>query len=279
MQALWQDIRYGLRMLAKHLGFTAIAVLTLALGIGANTAIFSLLNQILLRQLPVRDPKELVVLRAPGVRTGHIWSDGDDSESFSYPLYKGLRDNNPVFAGIFGRYAFSASIASRGKTERGSGELVTGNYFEVLGVRPALGRVFSQYGTYLLPMAFAEGSPLHPSYGAGHATVAGACVTILKAWFDESYVIPNPVQATPDGLALVPYSGPPLTVGGELNKLASNVATGRNIAGVHWRSDAVESLKLGEAVAISILQDQKNTYNENFSGFTFTKFDGTQVTV
>ena len=143
----------------------------------------------------------------------------------------------------------------------------------------ALGRVFSQYGTYLLPMAFAEGSPLHPSYGAGHATVAGACVTILKAWFDESYVIPNPVQATPDGLALVPYSGPPLTVGGELNKLASNVATGRNIAGVHWRSDAVESLKLGEAVAISILQDQKNTYNENFSGFTFTKFDGTQVTV
>jgi len=144
MHALWQDVRYGLRMLAKHPGFTAIAVLTLALGIGANTAIFSLLNQILLRQLPVKDPKELVLLRAPGVRTGHIWSDGDDSESFSYPLYKGLRDNNPVFAGIFGRYAFSASIASHGKTERGSGELVTGNYFEVLGVQPALGRVFSQ---------------------------------------------------------------------------------------------------------------------------------------
>jgi len=144
MHALWQDVRYGLRMLAKHPGFTAIAVLTLALGIGANTAIFSLLNQILLRQLPVKDPKELVLLRAPGVRTGHIWSDGDDSEPFSYPLYKGLRDNNPAFAGIFGRYAFSASIASHGKTERGSGELVTGNYFEVLGVRPALGRVFSQ---------------------------------------------------------------------------------------------------------------------------------------
>src|SRR6266850_33070 len=144
MHALWQDVRYGLRMLAKHPGFTAIAVLTLALGIGANTAIFSLLNQILLRQLPVKDPKELVLLRAPGVRTGHIWSDGDDSESFSYPIYKGLRDNNPVFAGIFGRFAFSASIASRGKTERGSGELVTGNYFEVLGVQPALGRVFSQ---------------------------------------------------------------------------------------------------------------------------------------
>src|SRR5467141_1260957 len=144
MHALWQDVRYGLRMLAKNPGFTAIAVLTLALGIGANTAIFSLLNQILLRQLPVKDPGELVLLRAPGLKTGHIWSDGDDSESFSYPLYKELRDNNRVFSGIFGRFEFSASIASHGMTERGSGELVTGNYFEVLGVRPALGRVFSQ---------------------------------------------------------------------------------------------------------------------------------------
>src|SRR6267143_1129181 len=144
MQALWQDTRYGLRMLAKNPGFTAIAVLTLALGIGANTAIFSLLNQILLRQLPVKDPGELVLLRAPGLKTGHIWSDGDDSESFSYPIYKGLRDNNRVFSGVFGRFEFSASIASHGKTERGSGELVTGNYFGVLGVRPALGRVLSQ---------------------------------------------------------------------------------------------------------------------------------------
>src|SRR6266849_2759674 len=144
MHALRQDVRYGLRMLAKHPGFTAIAVLTLALGIGANTAIFSLLNQILLRQLPVKDPKELVLLRAPGVRTGHIWSDGDDSESFSYPIYKGLRDNNPVFAGIFGRFAVSASIASRGKTERGSGELLTGNYCKVLAVRTPLARVFSK---------------------------------------------------------------------------------------------------------------------------------------
>jgi hypothetical protein len=145
-----------------------------------------------------------------------------------------------------------------------------------------LNAVFGQYGTYLLPMAFPEGCPLHPAYGAGHATVAGACVTILKAWFDETYVIPNPVEAAPDGLALQPYTGPDhdrLTVGGELNKLAANIALGRNIAGVHWRSDASESLLLGEAVALSILQDQRNTYNENFGGFTFTKFDGTRVTV
>ena len=143
-----------------------------------------------------------------------------------------------------------------------------------------LGRVFSQYGTYLLPMEFPEGSPLHPAYGAGHATVAGASVTILKALFDGSFVIPNPVMPDPnDPTQLVPYAGPPLTVSGELNKLAGNVAFGRNIAGVHWRSDAVESLKLGESVAIRILQDHRGCYNEAFNGFTFTKFDGTTVTV
>lgn len=141
-------------------------------------------------------------------------------------------------------------------------------------------------GNALLPMAFPEGSPTHPAYGAGHATVAGACVTILKAWFKETPKLVDlgltPMQPTDDGLSLVPYNGldaGDLTVGGELNKLASNVALGRNIAGVHWRSDATESLKLGEQVAIGILRDQKACYNESFNGFTFVKFDGTQVTV
>lgn len=144
-----------------------------------------------------------------------------------------------------------------------------------------LERVHSQFGTYLLPQAYREGAPLHPSYSAGHATVAGACVTILKAVFDETFVIERPVVPTPDGLLLdySAYDGPELTVGGELNKLASNVATGRNIAGVHWRTDAMESLKLGEAIAISVLRDQRALYNEKFGGFTFTKFDGTKITV
>jgi len=143
MHTLWQDVRYGLRMLAKNPGFTLIAILTLALGIGANTAIFSLLNQVLLRRLPVRHPEELVVLKSPGPKHGHVWSDGDDSEIFSYPLYKGLAKNTTVFNGVLARFEFSASIASRGQTDRGSGELVTGNYFEVLGVQPAFGRVLS----------------------------------------------------------------------------------------------------------------------------------------
>jgi hypothetical protein len=141
-------------------------------------------------------------------------------------------------------------------------------------------------GNALLPMAFPEGSPTHPAYGAGHATVAGACVTILKAWFKESTKLVDlgatPQQPLDDGSALAPYAGADagdLTVGGELNKLASNVALGRNTAGVHWRSDATESLKLGEQLAIGILQDQKACYNETFEGFSLTRFDGTQITV
>jgi putative ABC transport system permease protein len=144
MQNLWKDITFGLRMLGKSPGFTAIAVITLALGIGANTAIFSLMNQVLLERLSVKNPNELVILLAPGPQTGHVSSDGDSAESFSYPMYKGLRDRNSVFSGILARYRFSASVASHGQTDRASGEVVSGNYFEVLGVRPAVGRVFSQ---------------------------------------------------------------------------------------------------------------------------------------
>jgi hypothetical protein len=138
-------------------------------------------------------------------------------------------------------------------------------------------------GTYLLPQAFAEGAPNHPAYGAGHATVAGACCTMLKAFFDESFVISNPVVPDPANLMqLIPYVAsmvePPLTVGGELNKLAGNISLGRNAAGVHWRSDYTESIRLGEEIAIRLLQEQKRTYNENHF-FSLTKFDGTAITI
>lgn len=144
-----------------------------------------------------------------------------------------------------------------------------------------LNRIFSKYGSYLLPQAFPEGSPMHTAYGSGHATVAGACVTMLKAFFDESAVIQNPVMINPadGGQTLVPYTGPDLRVGGELNKLASNISQGRNIAGVHWRTDAVESNKLGEQAAINMLADMFETYREPFSGFSLRKFDGTTITI
>ncbi len=146
---------------------------------------------------------------------------------------------------------------------------------------PALNLAYAKsFNTsYLLPMATSSGSPLHPSYPAGHATMAGAAVTILKAFFNGAYVIPNPVQASADGLSLVPYSGPALTIEGELNKLATNISIGRDAAGVHFRSDGDNGLALGEAMAISVLSDFVNTYHEDFPGFTFNKFDGTSVTI
>jgi putative ABC transport system permease protein len=144
LETLWQDIRFGARLLRKNPVFSLIAIITLGLGIGANTAIFSLTYQVLLQMLPVPHPKELVVLRSPGPKSGRTESDGDDAFSFSYPVYKDLRERGGrVFAGLLARKSISISISGPGGTERAAGELVTGNYFETLGVVPALGRTLS----------------------------------------------------------------------------------------------------------------------------------------
>ena len=134
---------------------------------------------------------------------------------------------------------------------------------------------FDRDNVYLLPMAFAEGSPMHPSYGAGHATVAGACVTILKAFFDHGYVLPEPYVVSNDGseLTSIQTQSLSLTVEGELNKLASNISIGRDWAGVHYFTDYYESARMCEQIAIGILEEQKLTYGENFS-MTVPLFDG-----
>ena len=149
----------------------------------------------------------------------------------------------------------------------------------------ALPQTFSKFGSYWLPMAYPEGSPTHPAYGSGHATVGGASVTILKAFFNDSETfLANGVTPmySPDGTSLVPYTGADvgqITVGTELNKLASNVGIGRDTAGMHWRSDYTQSLLLGEQVAIILLQTVINTYPEQDVFFQFTKFDGTPITI
>ena len=143
-----------------------------------------------------------------------------------------------------------------------------------------LNSVHAKYGTYLLPMAYPEGCPVHPAYPAGHAVFAGAGATILKAFFNEAFVIPAPVVASSDGSTLDPYAGT-LAVGNELNKLASNIAIGRDAPGVHWRTDGLEGIHLGEAAAIALLQDMRHCYNEPVNGFrfSFTKFDGTRIEI
>jgi len=146
----------------------------------------------------------------------------------------------------------------------------------------AVQQTFSKYGTYLLPQAFPEGSPTHPAYPTGHGTVAGACITVLKFFFDGDSVVPNPMVSQSDGSGLVPYTGSDagqLTVNGELHKLAHNVSFGHGIhAGIHWRSDTDVSIQLGEAVALSFLEDRARTYNEPFS-IRIQKVDGTYATI
>jgi predicted permease len=143
IDTLCQDIRFGARTLIKNPGFSTVAFVTLALGVGANTTIFSLTNQVLLRNLPVDRPEQLVILRSPGEKSGSISSDGDGSASFSYPTYKDLRDRSDVLSSVLARFSVPLSVAGHGQTERASGELVSGNYFQVLGVPPAYGRAFT----------------------------------------------------------------------------------------------------------------------------------------
>jgi membrane-associated phospholipid phosphatase len=150
---------------------------------------------------------------------------------------------------------------------------------DLLVTSTVLAETKSKFGTYLLPTAYAEGSPLHPAFPSGHATFAGATVTVLKALFNEAAVVPSPVAASADGLSLVPYTDGVLTVGNELNKLAANVALGRCAAGVHYRSDAAQGLLLGEAVASRVLLEVKSTLTETYGGFSFTRFDGTAARI
>ena len=142
MSNLLQDFRYAVRQLRKSPGFTIVAMCILALGIGANTAIYSLLDQVLLRSLPVKDPGQLVQLESVGSDSGHVSSwGGDDHLYFSYPMYHDLRDKSSVFDGMLARTPAQVGIQYHNESKLGMAELVTGNYFQVLGLTPAMGRL------------------------------------------------------------------------------------------------------------------------------------------
>jgi predicted permease len=146
MARLISDLRFALRQVLRSPGFAITAVITLALAIGANTAIFSLLNQALLQALPVKDPSQLVVLSYAGSREGHKESQGGDSPGhdhyFSYPMYQDLRAHNKVFSGLAAAASANAGISWNDRAEQVRVEMVSGNYFQTLGVQPAAGRLF-----------------------------------------------------------------------------------------------------------------------------------------
>jgi predicted permease len=139
LEQIGQDLRYGFRMLRRSPLFTVVAVLTLALGIGANTAIFSLMDQVLLQLLPVKHPDQLVLVAERGIRFGDSWGDND----ISYPMFRDFRDGNQVFSGMFCRYPTSVALGYGDRTERVDAELVSGSYFPVLGVTAAIGRTLT----------------------------------------------------------------------------------------------------------------------------------------
>ncbi len=143
----------------------------------------------------------------------------------------------------------------------------------------AIEEVAKTTGTFLLPQAYPEGCPTHPSYPAGHAAVAGACSVILKACFDGNMLLPNCLEPTADGSKLNSCSDYFPTVNDEINKLAANVSMGRNWAGIHFRSDNVAGLQLGEAVGISILQDLAQTFTEDIQGFSLRLFAGNRINI
>src|SRR3979409_866656 len=134
-----QDVRYAIRTLLTAPAFTIVVVLTLALGIGANTAIFSLTDQVLLRLLPVTSPGQLVVLDGPGAFRGRTFNNG----TFSYPMYRDFRDQSTVFDGVLARFPAPVTLLTNARAGRVSGELVSGNYFDVLGVRAHIGRTLT----------------------------------------------------------------------------------------------------------------------------------------
>ena len=144
MDTLFQNLRYALRQLRKSPGFALTVVLTLALGIGANAAVFTLFDQVLLRMLPVQQPKELVRFQWTGGFSGSASSFGGEiSNYFSYPMYRDLRDKSSAFSGLIATAPANVGVSWKNQSEAVSAEMVSGNYFNVLGVRPALGRVFN----------------------------------------------------------------------------------------------------------------------------------------
>src|SRR3954449_11596946 len=134
-----QDLRYAVRTLLTTPAFTLVVVVTLALGIGANTAIFSLTDQVLLRMLPVKSPERLVVLDGPGAFQGRTFNNG----TFSYPMYRDFRDQNTVFDGVLARFPAQLTVLPNGRAERVNGQLVSSNSFDVPVVRAQIGRTFT----------------------------------------------------------------------------------------------------------------------------------------
>jgi putative ABC transport system permease protein len=249
-----QDLRFAVRQMRRSPGFLLTAVLTLALGVGANTAVYSLLDQALLRSLPVSKPEQLVVLSAPGKEwEGHSSDHGAGAEkSFSYPIYRDLRDQAKVFDGLIATAPTPVGIAHDRTSEVGDAEIVSGNYFSVLGVGPALGRVLSQADD-----AVPEANPvavLSHHYWTTHLgadpNVVGKTLALNGHSFEVIGVTPENFQSavwgqTPD--LFVPMSMLDTVIPGKGKRLTDHTDRWMNILGRLRDGETIEQAQTGVA--------------------------------
>jgi predicted permease len=194
------ELRLALRTLAKSPIFTAVAVLSLALGIGANTAMFGLVDQVLLRLLPVKDPRELVQLRAEGGRVGS--QSGDGVGTFSHPAYLALRDQNTVLSGLTGQMITGASLITDERSENVGVGLVAGNFFDVFGVRPHLGRLLNvedDKAKNASPVAVLQYNFWQNRFG-GKAEIVGGTIRLNGSPFTVVGVADARFQGTDSGI-------------------------------------------------------------------------------
>jgi predicted permease len=196
METLIQDLRYSLRALIKQPAFSAIAILTLALGIGANTALFSVIDAVLLRKLPVRDPQQLVTLTDPHSTGMSVGTDDGERGLVTYHEYEGLRDQNDVFTGLLAFESNTSNVpVTLGNASEGSKALISmisGNYFQVLGVSPAQGHLFStevDQGMLAHPVALVSYAFWQQRMQQNH-DVIGQKIRIRKTTFDVIGVMP-----------------------------------------------------------------------------------------
>jgi putative ABC transport system permease protein len=249
-----QDLRFAWRQMRRSPGFVLTAVLTLALGVGANTAVYSLLDQALLRSLPVHKPEQLVVLSVPGKAwDGHTsdWGAGED-KSFSYPMYKDLRDQAKVFDGLIATSRRAVGIAHDRTSEVGDAEIVSGNYFSMLGVRPAIGRLLSQTDD-----AAPGANPvvvLSHHYWTTHLgadrNVVGKTIALNGHSFEVIGVAPENFQSavwgeTPD--LFVPMSMLDIVVTGKGKRLTDHTDRWMNIIGRLREGETIQQAEAGVA--------------------------------
>lgn len=249
-----QDLRFALRQMRRSPGFVLTAVLTLALGVGANTAVYSLLDQALLRALPVEKPEQLVVLSAPGKAwEGHSSDHGAGEEkSFSYPMYRDLRDQAKVFSGLIATSPASVGIAHDRTSEISDAEIVSGNYFSVLGVKPALGRVLAQ--TDDIAPGASPVAVLSHRYWATHLgadpNVVGKTLALNGHSFEVIGVTPENFQSavwgqTPD--LFVPMSMLDTIISGKGKRLTDHTDRWMNILGRLRDGETIPQAEAGVA--------------------------------